>query len=1004
MASLFRYRCVFRAALIGLVPAVATMTSPSLAQVSRSIPSRAYETGKAFLYQGEYRDAEKWFERELRGAIKTTRSRWIDSICYHAMLGETYFFQGRNAESLRQFNRACELYLAFPQWMLQVNFPAIRPSAHSSRTIAPWGKTTRANVAYGVLPNAMSIRMGELVTEQSLQRGGAIMPAQQWTMDVKEIVRCTILAIRRRNELLGPLAEIDPLSNRVAVQLSRGGAPPNHWSSKWVDLAQGVAQAGIGQLEQARRCLQSALLVGRQYDHPLTCVAMLEQGRMAMKAGDLASASRLFEEAGYSAYYYEDYGVIDEALALGACVHCMANVKNIYPALDAASIWAGRKRWRHIQGRLLLQKAENLAILGLAAEADTVLRGDATRIIGRSKMRGGRLAGRFQYVAAWVAYQLNRPKPGDIALKDALAFGANSGLWNFRISLLDSLLDDRSIRPRQAATLYKLLLRDPVSTDWTSQPLESLSVLTTPHHDAYDRWFASALSLQKTEDAFEIADLAKRHRFYSGLPLGGRLLALRGILDANPRQLVGDPALQRQDLLVRYPKYDQLTVESRTLRRELRNASLAPVDSADERKLLSQMKKWNLLAAEREVFLRQIALSRQGADMIFPPRISTADLQKHLKPGQVLVAFHASGNRLVGFALSADNYSVWEVAPTARLQKDVAELLKVLGNHDANRAVKTEVLASDAWRESATVAYDVFLKPARLDFDRIKELIIVPDGLLWYVPFETLLEDGADDGLPLLARMKIRYTPTAGLSVGVDRMPRQIMRTGIVSGRLYPRDDQKTGEAAAEELAKALAGADILPLPTVGPTRLNAALLDQLVVLADVENDPTQPFGWSPIPAQSRRAGETLGQWLVLPGGGPEVILLPGFHTLAESGMRRNVGKATPGHEMFISICSLMARGSRTVLISRWRTGGRTSLDLIREFAQELPHSSATEAWQRSVLLAIESPVDHEQEPRVDRPTKDVELKAGHPFFWAGYLLADTGRTDDEEEKKPEKE
>jgi CHAT domain-containing protein len=103
-----------------------------------------------------------------------------------------------------------------------------------------------------------------------------------------------------------------------------------------------------------------------------------------------------------------------------------------------------------------------------------------------------------------------------------------------------------------------------------------------------------------------------------------------------------------------------------------------------------------------------------------------------------------------------------------------------------------------------------------------------------------------------------------------------------------------------------------------------------------------------------------------------------------------------------------MATGARTVLLSRWRTGGRTSYDLVREFAQELPHTTAADAWQRSVQLSMHSEVDPAKEPRIDEFTADKRVKAEHPFFWSGYLLVDTGATPRREpaaeEKPPAKE
>jgi CHAT domain-containing protein len=86
-----------------------------------------------------------------------------------------------------------------------------------------------------------------------------------------------------------------------------------------------------------------------------------------------------------------------------------------------------------------------------------------------------------------------------------------------------------------------------------------------------------------------------------------------------------------------------------------------------------------------------------------------------------------------------------------------------------------------------------------------------------------------------------------------------------------------------------------------------------------------------------------------------------------------------------------MATGTRTILLSRWRDGGRTTYDLVREFVRELPHRSASSAWQRSVRLAVSSELDVQREPRVKSSSIATPLEAKHPFFWSGYMVIDTG-------------
>lgn len=94
----------------------------------------------------------------------------------------------------------------------------------------------------------------------------------------------------------------------------------------------------------------------------------------------------------------------------------------------------------------------------------------------------------------------------------------------------------------------------------------------------------------------------------------------------------------------------------------------------------------------------------------------------------------------------------------------------------------------------------------------------------------------------------------------------------------------------------------------------------------------------------------------------------------------------------------MMSDGARTILLTRWRTSGRTNFELVREFARELPNAPANEAWQRACLLARETPLDASREPRLKRSDETGELPtADHPFFWAGYMLVDTSPSQDVE-------
>jgi hypothetical protein len=229
--------------------------------------------------------------------------------------------------------------------------------------------------------------------------------------------------------------------------------------------------------------------------------------------------------------------------------------------------------------------------------------------------------------------------------------------------------------------------------------------------------------------------------------------------------------------------------------------------------------------------------------------------------------------------------------------------------------------------------------------------------------------------------------PTISLAIP-DKTPRKRdAQTAIVTGQLYPKEDENAAAEVAAQLHESDPNVFAMPLSAETPTMRLAKTVDRLVVLNDLNNDAKDPYDWAPVAGEKGKAAASLGHWMLSPWGGPDQVVLPGFHTPAELALRRG----GTGAEMFLTVCGFMSTGTRTILLSRWRDGGRTSYDLMREFVRELPHRAASEAWQRSVQLARQSNLDLDREPRVKAPPTDTPLKADHPFFWSGYMLVDTG-------------
>jgi hypothetical protein len=218
--------------------------------------------------------------------------------------------------------------------------------------------------------------------------------------------------------------------------------------------------------------------------------------------------------------------------------------------------------------------------------------------------------------------------------------------------------------------------------------------------------------------------------------------------------------------------------------------------------------------------------------------------------------------------------------------------------------------------------------------------------------------------------------------------------------------DETSAVDTLKELTDVVTSPLVLPKTLPHPPHLLSPLLDALIVFDDIAAGE-KTYGWSPLPVAKAANDDAISAWFGLPYGGPEQIIATGFATAAEQGLkssRRTARQAAlPGSEIFQSVCQWMAGGGRVILLTRWRTSGRTNFDLVREFAKELPNAPAAEAWQRACLLAREAPIDPSREPRLKRADDTADMPpANHPFFWAGYMLVDTGPRAEVEAEKPE--
>ncbi len=281
-------------------------------------------------------------------------------------------------------------------------------------------------------------------------------------------------------------------------------------------------------------------------------------------------------------------------------------------------------------------------------------------------------------------------------------------------------------------------------------------------------------------------------------------MGLRLLLTTPDEYLGETDRVQRQAVLGRQPQFAELTLEAAKLSATLAGDATLLAEPKLSGEQMDTLKSLGRLSAQQEVLLRQIALQRQPAPLLFPPDVSAAEIQKRIRPGQAVVIFHEAGEKMFGFLLVQDDYHFWELGATRELRQGVAEFLRGIGNYTRTRTLDSDEVAGEAWRTLATELGDAVLGQSRLDLAQTKELIVVPDGLLWHVPLEALLV--ADSRGPQLVadQAPVRCVPTAGLAFASGPPIRPVKRSVVVLSTVSGPQETERAEARWERLSTAL--------------------------------------------------------------------------------------------------------------------------------------------------------------------------------------------------------
>lgn len=947
-------------------------------QGTPELPRLEYYIARDLFDAGNISEATEGFRVAMNRGQIVNQQRWIDSVPAIVMLGECYYQQGAIAQALEQYDAALMLALTFPTWVESLRGPEAQPEPPAELKGINWSKLTRT-AQLARVPRTVH------VTLDSAAAKGAVGGVSTLRVDVAEVLRCLAMALQRREHLLGPLARHSPLSTPLVELFSKSPQSGPAWlQSAWKAL-HGLSLLAIGDEAQAKTLLLSGFSIENKLDYFLTPRCLLALASCDARQGNDAPALGRLLDASLRAAQLEQADALAESLAMIGNVACAARRVDLLPVLQAAVTWSQNySTTAYLSGSAAI--SELAVVAGNQAVHDAAVK-QMLSLLGTSDVVLPRIQAQLGYAMARAAVAQNRLPLAEQQLETSMSMLRGNPLTGsatrrvFQTQLTLELLSRGDLPEADADQVFQSLLGEPADSQWRLWPLETLVSISTAHLDAYEKWLELAAARGQAEDVIAKMDLLQRERFFEVLPLGGRLLAARQAMYADRRQWPVEMLGKFEPLFKLYPAASALPTKLRELVGSLNKEPLAVDDRAISPEAKKRFADIVKVSAQEENLLMMLALHRGPIPRNFPAPIDLPELRQALSDRDVVLTFGRSATTIVGAAVTRQSQHVWSIPEAAAVDVKIALLLTQIGLSGAPNLDASS--AKVAWRTTASeLAETLIPAEARQLLTSAQRVVVVPNGNLWYLPFDLLPASPADPRAPLLARHAVCYLPTLA-HVGQINAPAPVARNmvGVISP--FFSADRATNQSLCSQVGQASAGAVRLdvqqksPLSSPSWLRLRA---DSLWVACELPMAKT-PWELRVIPIEPSQEN-ALANWMQSPLRAPSRLFLPG---LQSSAVRVEMNG---GNELFVPACTLLAAGVRSAWVSRWKVGGRSALSALSRVIDELEVESPSSAWQRTAIALWAEKFATADEPVLPSARGlPSSIDGNHPLLWSGYMM-----------------
>ncbi|HBB94025.1 MAG TPA: hypothetical protein DC054_01425 [Blastocatellia bacterium] len=522
-----------------------------------------------------------------------------------------------------------------------------------------------------------------------------------------------------------------------------------------------------------------------------------------------------------------------------------------------------------------------------------------------------------------------------------------------------------------AMTIYRQPIDAVEQARTLSIPSEvSRAGIVSARHDVFAGTIDFMVSRHREAEAFEIAE-------------AWHARALLDILTESRVDLTKDLSASQRE------QEDKLFARISSVQRELWSAGGR---AAPEEEL-----KMNLARAENELESFQLEMRRSN------PRYAGVKYPRPQKAEEITARFSDDGTALIEFVLGDQKSFAWIVhggrissvvlPPRKQIEAVVSNYRAALNEHVSALTVKTSIASTDLL---GSQLYETLFAPLESQLKGAHSVVIVPDGVLFYLPFESLRRAAVAskkeaDAPYLIERFAISYAPSA-TALRLIQDPKE--STTGARGLVAYGDPIYTAVKFDSSSAQTGRGAELTSLPY---TRDEVSAIASLFALADRhaytgaeateasvksadlshirylhfaahgvidEDNPMRSGIVLSRVAQSNEDGTLQMNEVVRLKLGAEVVTL--------SACRTGLGKVMNGEGVIGLTRAFQYAGAKDVVVSLWNVNDVATSELMKAFYQNLTRGLRKDEALRQAKLQF---------------LHGARGTWKHPYFWAPFVL-----------------